>query len=233
MQHPNHGQVATPRLRPSRALTNPASGGAGGPPASANGSPIPSASATGIGFPPVGRSCASTQSEHPPFSIAALGKRLGAFSHESHLLNVLALKLRREVPDGALDARRLAQRHAASAREAVEEHCAALEDLILRSRAETPADAVVQIMVVGAQLEGIRNNVTERDRDRAQRAAEAGLQSALRVLAPALSVALADVGGVYYESAWCDRWPAVSTAGVQSDTDPDHPEAAIDGSVWA
>jgi hypothetical protein len=30
MQHPNHGQVATPRLRPSRAPKNPASEGAGG-----------------------------------------------------------------------------------------------------------------------------------------------------------------------------------------------------------
>ena len=30
MHHPNHGQVATPRLRPSPAPTNPASRGAGG-----------------------------------------------------------------------------------------------------------------------------------------------------------------------------------------------------------
>jgi hypothetical protein len=30
MQHPNTGQIATPRLRPSRATTNPASKGAGG-----------------------------------------------------------------------------------------------------------------------------------------------------------------------------------------------------------
>ena len=167
------------------------------------------------------------------FSIAALGKRLAALRHEGRLLDILTSKLGREVPDSPLDARRLAQRHAASAQEAVEEHCEALEDLILRSRAETPADALTQIMVVSAQLEGIRNGATDERRDHAQRWSEAGLQSSLRALATSLSIPLADLGGVYHASTWCDRWPAISTADVRSDADPDHLEAAIDGSVRA
>ena len=228
MQHPNNGQVATPRLRPSP--TNPASKGAGGAPASANGSQIPPTSATGIDFPLVG---SRPEAEHQPFSIAALGKRLAALRHEANLLDVLTVKLGREVQDSPLDARRLAQRHAEAAHLAVEEHCEALEGLILRSRAETPADAVTQIMVVSAQLECIRNGTADDERDQSQRIAYAGLQSALRALATSLSIPLADLGGVYHASTWCDRWPNVITTDVQSNAKVDHREAAIDGSVRA
>ena len=197
MQHPNTGPLAQPRLRPHRAPSNPASGGAG--------------------------------DETPPYSILALGRRLGALRIETDKLEELSIELGEEGAHDPFDASRLARRHAKAAHDATEQHCGALEDLILSSRAEDAQGALVQVLIATCRLHIIaREGEPHTERDRVGGA----LQSAVRALAAALGIKLIEVGGPFYASTWCDRWPAVDAAGIEED-EPGLSLGSIDGSMAA
>ncbi len=126
-----------------------------------------------------------------------------------------------------MDARRLAQRHASTARTVVEDQCESLEDLILSSRAYDAADALVQVMVASARLDLLATASTERSEIEEKRLWRA-LQGATKALAGATGVKLADVGGRFYASTWCDPWPDIDLSDLPVD-DGVGCDVALDG----
>lgn len=153
----------------------------------------------------------------PDFSIVALGRRLAAMREQEHLLDVLSNHRGQEQPSAPLDAHRLAQRHAERAQEATAAHADALEDLILASRPDSLADALLLVMVAGSRLGVLTRAADPKDADREQDRVEAALLGAVRVMAREAGVTLADVGGRFYAPTWCDPWPDVDLSGAMPD----------------
>ena len=153
----------------------------------------------------------------PAFSILALGRRLGAMREREHLLEVLSRELGSEKPQAPLDMHRLAQRHADKAWKALGTHCDALEALILASRPDSLADALVLTLIASSRLTSVAESATEEARDLEQRRVELALSGALRVMAREAGIPLTDLGGRFYASTWCDPWPDVDTSGVLPD----------------
>lgn len=165
----------------------------------------------------------------PDFSILALGRRLGAMREREHLLEVLGNQRGHEQPHAPLDAHRLAQRHAKRAQEATAAHADALGDLILASQPDGLADALLLVMVAGSRLETLTNATDPKDAHREQARVEAALLGVVRVMAREAGVTLAELGGRFYASTWCDPWPDVDLSGVVADP-ACHVNACIDGS---
>ena len=153
----------------------------------------------------------------PDFSILALGRRLSAMREREHLLEVLSRQLGDEKPQAPMDMRRLAQRHADKAWKAMGTHCDALETLILASRPDSLADALVLTLIASSRLTSVAESATEEARDLEQRRVELALSGALRVMAREVGIPLTSVGGRFYASTWCDFWPDVDTSGVVPD----------------
>lgn len=165
----------------------------------------------------------------PDFSILALGRRLGVMREREHLLEELGNQRGHEQPRAPLDAHRLAQRHVKRAQEATAAHADALEDLILASRPDSLADALLLVMVAGSRVETLTNATDPRDAHREQARVEAALLGAVRVMAREAGVPLADLGGRFYVPTWCDPWPDVDLSGVVADP-AYHVDTCIDGS---
>ena len=153
----------------------------------------------------------------PEFSILALGRQLGAMHEREHLLDVLATSRGTEHLGAPLDAHRLAQRHAEQARVAIEGQCEALEDLILASRPDTLADALLLVMVAHSRVNVVAHACDREAAGREQDRVEAALSGALRVIAREAGIPLADVGGEFYAPTWRDPWPDVDVSGVGPD----------------
>ena len=153
----------------------------------------------------------------PAFSIVALGRRLGALREREEQLDALAVRLGSEKHGAPMDAHRLAQRHARRDRDAMSARADALEDLILASRPDTLADAVLLVMVAGSRLNLVANLKGSEARGQEQDRVEGALSGALRVIAREAGVPLADVGGQFYASTWADPRPDVDLSSVAAD----------------
>ena len=157
----------------------------------------------------------------PDFSILALGRQLGAIRKQEHLLDVLIIQQGTEQPHAPLDAHRLAQRHAMRAFKAIQAHSDALENLILASRPDSLADALLVAMVVSSRLARLIDTIGSEDTDREQPPLDDALRNVVRVMAREASIPLASVGGAFYASGWCDPWPDVDLSRVMSDSASD------------
>ena len=160
-------------------------------------------------------------------TIYALGLQLGMMRRESHLLDILTTRMGGEDSNSPMDAKRLAQRHASTAQDAVTEQCYALEDLILSSRAQDAADAVVQVLITAARLDRLTGAPDRASAEAEERRLWRALQGATRALAQATGVQLDDLGGRFYASSWCDPWPEVDLSIVH--TGEDSIDRCIDG----
>ena len=164
--------------------------------------------------------------------IETMARRLRAMEDHKALLDQVTLRLGLE-PVGPIEsgtvpeATRLAQRDARSAMLAVEVHCIALEDLILRSRAETMADAVAQVMVASVRLEVMASIPTEDERDREAGVLRVALKGALRAMASATGIGLTELSGLHNASVWSDPWPDVDVCG-ETATRPGEISVAMD-----
>ena len=158
---------------------------------------------------------ASVATEHG--FIETLARRLRAFEDQHDRIDrAIVQRGGKETRTRNLDAADLAGRDADAALEATWRHCDALHNLILRSRAETMADAIAQAMIVSVRIETMVDLPDELERAKEAGILRDALQGAVRAMAQTSGISLTELSGRTNASVWCDPWPVVDVSDVSA-----------------